>query len=72
MRIISQLVDTLYDFVECIEATGGVSYDGLCYWPVGDPTWSDLGAAYIRACSVLDRTPKVEVGERLEEYEEEE
>jgi hypothetical protein len=43
-----------------IEATGGVLHPGpkdVYPSPVGDPTWGDLGQAYILACAALGRAP---------------
>ena len=45
----------LREFVQTIEATGGVVEDGKGnYEPVADRDWIDLGHAYVRACQALD------------------
>lgn len=49
----------LLAFVETIEATGGVVYDGRNHGPCGNEDWIDLGAAYLKACHALGREPKV-------------
>jgi hypothetical protein len=46
-------------FVECVDATGGVVFDGKgIVRPMGDRSWTDLGSAYIQACKALGREPK--------------
>ena len=54
------LEQALAQFVEAIEATGGVAREvsGLLA-PVADPEWVDLGEAYARACAALGREPVV-------------
>lgn len=52
-RALKLLIDT-------IEATGGVvETETGNYAPVGDPDWIDLGDAYVAACQVIGRLPKV-------------
>ena len=49
----------LADFVETIEATGGVRKTREGHFvPVGDEDWIDLGEAYAKACSALGRKLK--------------
>jgi hypothetical protein len=52
--------EALLEFVEAIEATGGVTRDdsGL-YAPVADQEWVDLGEAYINACAALGVKPVI-------------
>ena len=53
-----QLLNAAQDFVETIEAAGGVCRNPNGYTaPVGDPTWTDLGDSYLRMCRALGRTP---------------
>ena len=51
----------LLEFIEAIEATGGVRRhpEGF-YAPVADEEWTDLGEAYLTACAALGRKPKFE------------
>ena len=53
-------VQALTEFVEAIEATGGVAKDdsGLLA-PVADPEWVDLGEAYASACRAIGREPVI-------------
>jgi len=51
--------DALLAFVEAIDATGGVVYDGQHHAPVADEEWIDLGEAYLKACLALGREAKV-------------
>lgn len=47
-------------FVDTIEATGGlIPGEFGMLSPAGDPTWSDLGSAYLLACAALGRKPMV-------------
>lgn len=49
----------LQQFVEAINATGGVAKEeetGL-YAPVADASWIDLGEAYLDACKALGVEP---------------
>lgn len=50
--------------VATIDATGGVSVasDGL-HAPVCDCDWIDLGEAYVLACAVLGRDPRIHIEE---------
>jgi hypothetical protein len=54
----------LAEFVDVIEATGGVAKDdaGL-HAPMADPEWIDLGEAYVRACAVLGKESVVAVAD---------
>jgi hypothetical protein len=46
--------------VDAINAAGGVrSLPNGCYAPERDPQWSDLGDAYIAACSELGLVPLI-------------
>ena len=56
---IDELRTTLIDFVVTIEATGGVTDRQGNFHPVVDEEWTDLGDAYIKACTTLGRKPKV-------------
>lgn len=48
----------LENFVQCVEATGGVVRDKKGYVaPVADQDWIDLGDSYLLACQALGRTP---------------
>ncbi len=49
----------LKDFIEAINATGGVEFSGRgeCA-PVADPDWIDLGSAYLAACAAIGVSPK--------------
>jgi len=52
------------EFVQTIDATGGVVEDGKGnYEPVADREWIDLGHAYVRACDALGREPIIVKGE---------
>lgn len=49
----------LLEFIEAIEATGGVRRDPEGFYaPVADEEWTDLGEAYLTACAALGRKPK--------------
>lgn len=50
----------LREFITTVECTGGVFKDrkGLPR-PFADPTWIDLGCAYLNACAALGVEPKV-------------
>ena len=58
-----QVRDSLVEFCDDIEATGGISPN-----PVGDGTsilacddeWVDLAETYLKACRALGRKPKYE------------
>lgn len=53
-----KLVDVLLEFVQAIEATGGVMVDHKGYHvPVADKDWIDLGEAYLKACEALGQEP---------------
>ncbi len=56
--------NALENFCGTIEATGGVFQDPetLHWYPCGDPTWFDLGDAYLVACEALGRKPMVGEG----------
>jgi hypothetical protein len=54
---LATVVSALRDFLDCVDSTGGVFNDGLSVCPIADPTWTDLGAAYIKACIALGRRP---------------
>ena len=47
-------------FMDCVEGTGGVivKEDGFRA-PVADPTWTDLGEAYMYACRALNVQPRI-------------
>lgn len=54
-----ELERALRAFVDCIEATGGCTFDtpedsGLLV-PVADPEWIDLASAYLQAARALKR-----------------
>ena len=56
----AKIKGALLQFVDCVDATGGVSKDGKGYTvPVADGEWIDLGEAYLAACVALGREPKV-------------
>ena len=56
-----ELKTALEEFIDAVEATGGVFIDcGGEACPHGDPEWTDLGSAYLSACRVLKRKPKVD------------
>jgi hypothetical protein len=47
-------------FIEAIETTGGCfRNEGGVLAPAGDPDWTDLGDAYVRACAAIGRTPLI-------------
>lgn len=51
----------LLDFVDAINATGGVTKDHEGFTvPVFDEDFIDLGEAYMRACAVLNLKPMYE------------
>jgi hypothetical protein len=55
-------------FVETIEAAGGcLHHEGGVLAPVGDPEWTDLADAYIRACTAIGRSPLID---RIEDEKE--
>jgi hypothetical protein len=55
-------------FIEAIESTGGCfRNEGGVLTPVGDPDWTDLGDAYVRACAAIGRTPLIAPPEDDEE-----
>ena len=57
-------------FIETIEATGGcIRNEGGLVAPAGDPDWTDLGDAYIRACTATGLAPRI-AGTEGEEIEE--
>lgn len=50
--------EALEQFIETIEYVGGITRDHKGYpRPVGDPSWIDLGEAYLNACDALEREP---------------
>lgn len=50
----------LVEFLETIEATGGVRMTHKGYpSPLGEPEWTDLGSAYLNGCEALGRKPKI-------------
>ena len=50
--------DALREFIDCINATGGVVIDDKGYpVPVADEEWIDLGQAYYSACAALGVEP---------------
>ena len=54
------LEKAVMDFVETVEATGGViHYADDSYGPICDTDWLDLGLAYVRCCRALGRKPKI-------------
>jgi hypothetical protein len=56
-----EMEKALQDFVDCIDATGGVMSDDKGNpVPVADEDWIDLGVAYMGACLVLGREPRVQ------------
>jgi len=58
-----KLEAVLKDFVQAVDATGGVVEDGKgCYEPVADRDWIDIGNVYIRACDALGREPIIVEG----------
>lgn len=50
----------LQEFIDAIEATGGVRATPKGYVPVADEDWIDLGEAYMSACEAIGREPKEE------------
>jgi len=60
----------LDDFIETIEATGGCFHnEGGVLVLAGDPEWTDLADAYVRACAAIGRAPLVTAIEGGEEIE---
>lgn len=59
----------LTDLCDCIEATGGILHRDGAAVPLGDPEWSDLEAAYIDACQVLNRVPCLAKNDEPEDIE---
>jgi hypothetical protein len=61
LQAYARAVTALEEFVDTINATGGVFTDlkGLVC-PRGDEEWCDLGTAYLNACTVLKRRPKID------------
>jgi hypothetical protein len=58
----------LDDFIETIEAVGGCfRNEGGVFAPAGDPDWTDLGDAYVRACNAIGRIPQIDRTEDIEE-----
>lgn len=50
----SKAMQALKEFVDTIDATGGVTQDDHGYTvPVADPEWIDLGEAYLKAREAL-------------------
>lgn len=62
-----EIQKVLEEFCECIELTGGVVETGVIWEPVGDRSWSALGAVYRDACRILNRDPRVKDEEGEEE-----
>lgn len=59
-----RLASALTKFCETIEITGGVRRTRKGHYePVGDPSWIDLGDAYIEACGALGREPSIDACE---------
>lgn len=57
----SEMKAALLEFVQAIEATGGVVMDEQGYVTlVVDEDWIDLGEAYLSACKALRREPNVQ------------
>jgi hypothetical protein len=57
----AQALEALEELIDTINATGGVFMDSqgvVC--PKGDKEWYDLGTAYLKACTVLKRRPKLD------------
>lgn len=53
-QISKQVLKALTDFVNAIDATGGVEKDEQGFMvPVADPEWIDLGEAYLEAKKAL-------------------
>jgi hypothetical protein len=50
----------LTEFVQSIEATGGVISTPKGHVPTADEDWLDLGEAYMAACAVLGRKPVIQ------------
>lgn len=54
------VVSLLKEFVDDIEATGGVmARESGLFVPLGDPEWIDLGELYIKACKALAHKPLI-------------
>lgn len=49
--------DALEEFVDAVNATGGVTVVKNVVVPIGDTDWTDLGHAYLRACLALGIDP---------------
>jgi hypothetical protein len=61
LQAYARALTALEEFVDTVNATGGVFTDrkGLVC-PKGDEEWCDLGTAYLKACTVLKRKPKLD------------
>ena len=56
-------------FIETIEAVGGcLLNEAGVLAPVGDPEWTDLADAYVRACNAIGRIPQIDRTEDIEEF----
>ncbi len=60
-----EMTETLLDLIATIETTGGVeiNYRGAPE-PAGDPEWTDLGEAYVRAKAVIKEVLRDQKEER--------
>jgi hypothetical protein len=66
-----KLKAVLEEFVRDVNESGGVFTDAdgrVC--PRADPGWVDLGATYLKACTVLGLAPQYDEGENLLDEEE--
>ena len=56
-------------FIETIEAVGGcLLNEAGVLAPVGEPEWTDLADAYVRACNAIGRIPQIDRTEDIEEF----
>jgi hypothetical protein len=59
----------LDDFIETIEAVGGcLLNEAGVLAPIGEPEWTDLADAYVRACNAIGRIPQIDRTEDMEEF----
>lgn len=56
----NELRDVLTEFVEDIDATGGITDNEGFMVPIADPEWIDLATTYQKACRVLGRQPLID------------